>query len=192
MQITVRDLMTSEPLTLRELATVEEATRRILERAVNEAYIVDEDGRLLGTVSDFALLKARLIQTDAQEPVTQFMSRNMVLLSPEMRLDDVAGYFRESCCPRLAVIDGGRVVGQLSRRDVLRAMVVINEITTESGSDDFDAVVPLNAANSCGNGRIRRLETPEATILPEPAGLRSASDCGTAKSEHSLSSLATR
>lgn len=192
MQITVRDLMTSEPLTLRELATVEEATRRILERAVSEAYIVDEDGRLLGTVSDSALLKARLIQTDAQEPVTRFMSRSMVLLSPEMRLDEVAGYFRESCYPRLAVIDGGQVVGQLSRRDILRAMVVISEIATASVSDDFNSAVPLNTSASSENGRIRRLETPEATILPEPAGLRSASDCGTAKGEHSLSSLATR
>ncbi len=90
MQVTVRDLMTSQPLLLSELATVEEATRRILERAVGEAYVVDDDGRLLGTVTDFALLKARIILTDAQEPVSRFMSRNMLLLKPDMRL--------ETCC----------------------------------------------------------------------------------------------
>ena len=97
MQVTVRDLMTSQPLTVRELVTVEEATRKLLERAVSEVYVVDEDGRLLGTVSDFALLKARMIQADSQEPVTRFMSRNMVLLNPGMRLEEGAGYFRESC-----------------------------------------------------------------------------------------------
>ena len=192
MQVTVRDLMTSQPLTVRELVTVEEATRKLLERAVSEVYVVDEDGRLLGTVSDFALLKARMIQADSQEPVTRFMSRNMVLLNPGMRLEEVAGYFRESCYPRLAVVEGGRVVGQLSRRDILRAMVVIEEIAMASADDDFEAAALSSVAANSEDGRIRRLESPSATVLPEPAGLRSVSESDGAKIEHSLSSLATR
>jgi len=191
MQVTVRDLMTSQPLTVRELVTVEEATRKILERAVCEVYVVDKDGRLLGTVSDFALLKARIIQADSQEPVTRFMSRNMVLLNPDMRLDEVAGYFRESCYPRLAVVEGGRVVGQLSRRDILRAMVVIEEIAMASTKDEFETAVPSSVPSS-EDGRIRRLESPTATVLPEPAGLRSVSESDNADTIRSMSSLATR
>lgn len=192
MQVTVRDLMTSQPLTVRELVTVEEVTRKILERAVCEAYVVDEDGRLLGTVSDFALLKARMIQADSQEPVTRFMSRNMLLLNPDMRLDEVAGFFRESCYPRLAVVDGGRVVGQLSRRDVLRAMIVIEEIALASADDDFEAVAISSVANNAEDGLIRRLESPAETVLPEPAGLRSVPESDNAETSRSLSSLAAR
>ncbi|MFT4556174.1 MAG: CBS domain-containing protein [Planctomycetaceae bacterium] len=192
MQVTVRDLMTSQPLTVRELVTVEEATRKLLERAVSEVYVVDEDGRLLGTVSDFALLKARIIQADSQEPVTQLMSRNMVLLNPDMRLDEVAGYFRESCYPRLAVVEGGRVVGQLSRRDILRAMVVIEELAMASVDDDFEAAALSSVTSNNEDGRIRRLESPSATVLPEPAGLRSVPESDNAETGHSLSSLAAR
>lgn len=193
MQVTVRDLMTSQPLLLSELATVEEATRRILERAVGEAYVVDDDGRLLGTVSDFALLKARILLTDAQEPASRFMSRNMLLLKPDMRLDQVTGYFRESCYPRLAVVENGRVVGQLSRRDVLRAMVVIEEIARASVDDDFETSFSVsNTAISPETGLIHRLESPAATALPEPAGLRSTSELDSSETVRSMSSLATR
>ncbi|MGZ0170099.1 MAG: CBS domain-containing protein [Planctomycetales bacterium] len=188
MQVTVRDLMTSQPLTLGELTTVEEATRKILERATSEAYIVDENGRLLGTVSDFALLKARMIQFDAQEPVTRFMSRNMVLLTPDMRLDEVAGYFRESCYPQLAVVDGGQVIGQLSRRDVLRAMVVLEELATAAGDDGRDADRP---SGSTEVGRIHRVESPANTAPPTPAGLRTTQEANSAKTDRSLGMLAS-
>lgn len=191
MQVTVRDLMTSQPLTVRELVTVEEATRKILDRAVSELYVVDESGRLLGTVSDFALLKARMIQADSQEPITRFMSRNMVLLNSDMRLEEVAGYFRESCYPRLAVVEDGRVVGQLSRRDILRAMVVIEEIAMASADDDFEAAALSSVAANSDDGHIRRLESPAETVPPEPAGLRSVPESDNAESGRSLSSLAS-
>ena len=97
MQVTVRDLMTSQPLTIGALTSVEEATRKIIERAACELYVVDDSGRLLGTISDYSMLKARMTQSDSQEPVGKFISRKMLLLTPDMRLDEVAGYFRESC-----------------------------------------------------------------------------------------------
>lgn len=168
MQVTVRDLMTSEPLTVSELATVEEATRMILDRAANELYVVDETGRLQGIVSDFSLLKSRMVSADSQEPVSCVMSRDMKLLNPGMQLEEVSGFFRESCCSRLAVVEDGQVVGQLSRRDVLRAMTVISELDSES-APTAPATPPLIAGN-----RIHRLESPETPSLREPVKLRSA------------------
>jgi CBS domain-containing protein len=180
MQVTVRDLMTSQPLTISEQVTVEEATRTILDRAVSELYVVDDSGRLLGTVSDFALLKARILSSDSQEPVTVVMSRNMVLLNPNMRLDEVAGYFRESCHSQLAVMEGGRVIGRLSRRDVLRALVVLEEIALNSNSGDCQADVwglePVLAAD--GTARVHRVEASEQSIPRQPSGLRQLHESG--------------
>mgnify|MGYP002630939607 CR=1 FL=1 len=189
MQITVRDLMTSQPLTIGELTTVEEATRKILERAACELYVVDDNDRLLGTVSDYSLLKARMTQSDSGEPVTRFISRKMLLLTPDMRLDEVAGYFRESCYSRLAVVDGGRIVGQLSRRDVLRAIVVLEEIATVSADDDIEAVQPCDAATASETGRIHRIESPADAALPTPAGLRTTQEAAAMKTTGALGAL---
>lgn len=160
MQVTVRDLMTSQPLTVSEQATVAEATGMILDRAVNELYVVDGDDRLLGMVSDFALLKARMVNCDRDESVTRYISRKMQLLTPDMRLEEVAGFFRESYCPRLAVVEDGHIIGQLSRRDILRAMVVVEQIALESTAD-HEAV----AAKMC------RFESPEEVVPPQPSVL---------------------
>lgn len=188
MQVTVRDLMTSQPLTVGELTTVEEATRKILDRAASEAYVVDKSGRLLGTVSDFELLKGRMTHSNTEEPVTRCMSRSMVLLTPDMRLDEVAGYFRESCYPRLAVVDGGRLIGQLSRRDVLRTMVVLEELATAADDDSFETALTCSGSEA---GRIHRVESPAETAPPTPAGLRTTQESDSGKTNRPLGALAT-
>ena len=191
MQVTVRDLMTSQPLTIGALTSVEDATRKILERAACELYVVDDSGRLLGTISDYSMLKARMTQSDSQEPVGKFISRKMLLLTPDMRLDEVAGYFRESCYPRLAVVDDGRIVGQLSRCDVLRAMVVLEEIATASADDDLEVAEPCGMATDPETKKIHRLESPTESGLPSPAGLRT-NQKAEIKTARSLGALASR
>jgi predicted transcriptional regulator len=62
------------------------------------------------------------------------MSRSMMVLRPEARLEDVAGMFRDSCHSRLAVVENGQLIGQVNRRDVLRTMLVLEEQQTTSES----------------------------------------------------------
>ena len=184
MQVTVRDLMTSQPLTIGEQVTVEEATRKTLDLAVSELYVVDENNRLQGTVSDFALLKARLASSDPQEPVARIMSRSMLLLNPGMRLEEVVGFFRESCYPRLAVVEGGRLVGQLARRDVLRALVVLEEISLNADSDESRPCLSTvrEESTSVDSAKVRRLEACETIVPPQPSGLRSLHTSGSSAS----------
>ncbi|MDA0282712.1 MAG: CBS domain-containing protein [Planctomycetota bacterium] len=174
MQVTVRDVMTTQPPIISADTSLHEATRMILDRALSELYVVDETGRLLGTVSDYSLLKARMIKCECNECVSRFISRDMVLLSPDMRLDEVSGFFRESCHSRLAVVEDGRVIGQLSRRNVLRAMVVIDELTHKPCSESFENTDSSFESSDAVSGSLltRRIESPAATMPPQPAGLR--------------------
>ncbi|MBI1312745.1 CBS domain-containing protein [bacterium] len=169
MQVTVRDLMTPRPATIPQYATIEDAIQLVLERAVDEVYVVDEAGRLTGTVSDYVLLKSSILRSDSRQPVTRVMSRSMIVLRPEATLEEVAGLFRESCYPRLAVIEDGRVVGQLCRREVLRTLVVLDD---------------LNAGRSNG----RRIEPAARETPPRPVSLR-GSEAGTTADEAACSGL---
>lgn len=134
MQVTVRDLMMLDLVTLDETASIAEATKVILNQALSEVYVRDLTGRLIGTVTDYALLKAKLLRTDPAASVTRVMSRSMLVLRPEARLEDVAGMFRDSCHSRLAVVENGQLIGQVNRRDVLRTMLVLEEQQTTSDS----------------------------------------------------------
>lgn len=132
MRVTVRDLMTLDPVTVDANATIGETINLILNRAVGEVYVRDADGLLLGAVSDYAVLKARLNRTAIEQPISSIMSRALVVLNPNATLESVAGSFRDSCHGQVAVVEDGRVIGQLSRRDVLRAMLVLDEIRTDA------------------------------------------------------------
>lgn len=131
MQISVRDLMATRPVTVIASTSLEEATQIVLERALDAICVCDDDGRLLGTVSDYELLKSRLLNADLDQPIGPIVSCSIVTLTPDMLLDEVAGFFRNSCHQRLAVLDRGRLVGQLHRRDVLRALVIARQIDAD-------------------------------------------------------------
>ena len=129
MQISVRDLMSTRPVTISASTTLHEATRILLERALDAICVCDDQGRLLGSVSDYELLKSRLLNTDNEQPIETIVSRSIMTLGPEMLLEDVAGYFRDSCRQRTPVLEDGRLIGELQRRDVLRALIVKSEAT---------------------------------------------------------------
>ena len=129
MQISVRDLMSTRPVTISASTTLHEATRILLERALDAICVCDDEGRLLGSVSDYELLKSRLLNTDNEQPIETIVSCSIMTLGPEMLLEDVAGYFRDSCRQRTPVLEDGRLIGELQRRDVLRALIVKSEAT---------------------------------------------------------------
>ena len=131
MRINVRDLMTPSPATIDATATIGETIALVLNDSISEVYVTDDDGRLLGTVSDYALLKAQLAQTDPTDLVQRIMSRNFLILHPDTLIEQVAGHFRESSQSRVAVVENGRVIGQLGRGSVLRAILFLDGIRSE-------------------------------------------------------------
>jgi CBS domain-containing protein len=131
MQISVRDLMSTRPVTVFDSTSLEDATRIVLDRALDAICVCDNEGRLLGTVSDYELLKARLLNADADQPIGPIVSCSVITLAPDMLLDEVAGFFRSSCHQRLPVLESGRLVGQLHRRDVLRALVISRQLDAD-------------------------------------------------------------
>ena len=157
MLVTVRDLMTSNPQSVDEYTSISEATRILLDNALTELFVVDRDGRLMGTVSDYGLFKASLMRANVEFPVTTILSRSMITLRPELSLQQVAGFFRESCYGHLAVLEDGYLVGVLGRRDVLRALVVLADIGERPDTNMH-----------------RRIEAAEATP-PKPAGMKTPS-----------------
>lgn len=132
MRVTVRDLMTLDPVTVDASATIGETINLVLDRALNEVYVRDLDDHLLGVVSDYSLLKAKLNRSDFEQPIVSIMSRALPTLNPNSPLEDIAGAFRDGYNGKMAVVENGRVIGQLGRRDVLRAMLTLDELRTES------------------------------------------------------------
>ena len=126
---TAREIMVRSLVTLRPDMMAVEAAEVLLKHQISGAPVVDEDGHLLGLLSEFDLLRAvassdyEMDAHDAIVKVDQLMTRECHTVTPDMDLFAVAHEFVNLRVRRFPVIENGKLVGQVSRRDALRAAV---------------------------------------------------------------------
>ncbi len=123
---TAADIMDrSEPTFPQEL-DVGVAMRKMLRAKLNGVPVVDSEGRLCGMLTEKDCLMALVRQATDGAPsasVQAYMTTSVDSIMPTTRLLDIAHLFLKRPFRKLPVVDSdGRVVGQVSRRDVLRAI----------------------------------------------------------------------
>ena len=92
--------------------------------------MVDDAGNLVGMLSELDCMKVALnagYHGTWGGPVRDFMSDNVKTIDAEMSIIDLAQLFIDSRFRRFPVMKGTRLVGQISRRDVLRALECISK-----------------------------------------------------------------
>lgn len=130
---TAREIMTRSLITLREQDTVFAAIRVLLTSKISGAPVVDEGGALVGVLSELDCLRVlsagEFYSDDRREAglVRDYMSRDVQTTPPDADLYTLAQYFQTHAVRRLPVLEEGALIGQVSRRDVLRAMEELGE-----------------------------------------------------------------
>lgn len=137
MRITVRDLAIPAAAVAERSMTIGVARDLMLRRNANETYVVDRRGKLLGVVPDYEFLKAELAGTNADEPISTLVSTKVESVEADADVSTVFSKFREGWCARIAVTDKGRLIGRLTRSEVLRLIVHLRQIAnvTEATAD---------------------------------------------------------
>jgi CBS domain-containing protein len=120
----VREFMVTHLVTLRPDMPIREAIDILLKHRISGAPVVDAGGRLLGMLSEKDCLRvfanAAFYHADPGD-VEDYMSRDIHTIEPEADLFRAADLFLKHSFRRLPVLENGRLVGQISRRDVLNA-----------------------------------------------------------------------
>ncbi len=122
---TVREYMTSKVITLSPDTDLRRAIRVLLKHGISGAPVVDGHGALVGILSKRDCLKVAFRAGYHQEqagPVAAYMSRDVCTVEADLPLVALAERFLHSTFRRYPVLDGGRLVGVISRHDVLRAI----------------------------------------------------------------------
>ncbi len=116
---TVADHMTRDLLTIGRDAALTEAARRMAERGVGAVVVLDGD-RLAGILTERDLLKAVAggLRPDAR--VADWMTRHPETIESSDDTDHAAALMIHGGFRHLPVVDGGRTVGILSIRDLMR------------------------------------------------------------------------
>lgn len=117
----VKDVMTSAVMTIPPGMPLQETAAWLTRNNVHGAPVVDETGELVGVISLRDVEKARL--TDLlHAPTKGFMSRKVVTTNPEDPLITARKIISSRDIGRLPVMEDSRLVGILSRSDILGAL----------------------------------------------------------------------
>jgi CBS domain-containing protein len=115
---TLQQLMSTELVTVGPDATVAEAAQLMSINRVGSALVVD-DGALRGIFTERDIVRALAAEHDAaSHTVTDWMTTEPVVLSPDTTAVDALQRMLESGFRHLPVVDDGRLVGIVSIRDL--------------------------------------------------------------------------
>lgn len=124
----VTEYMTKKLITFRKDTDINEVIQSLLENRISGAPVLDEAGEVVGLVDDKDCLNVLFGNMYNQRPtgpatVANYMSNVMRTISVDDNILDVAYIFSTSPYKRLLVKDNNnKLVGQISRRDILRAI----------------------------------------------------------------------
>lgn len=124
-KLTIADYMTKHVFTLKKDTGVLEAIKSLLNHKVTCAPVVDEHGKLLGMFSEKDSMKVVLetaYNRGLSGTVGEFMSTDVITVSADSSIVDLAECFKESTVRSFPVFDDNKLVGVVSRTDVLRAL----------------------------------------------------------------------
>jgi CBS domain-containing protein len=121
----VRDFMAGRLTTFNPDMDVLDAIHELVQHRIAGAPVVNDQGELVGMLSELDCLKVALnagYYGDWGGPVSDYMTPNVETVDAEMNIIDLAQKFLDSGFRRFPVLQGNRLVGQISRRDVMRAL----------------------------------------------------------------------
>jgi CBS domain-containing protein len=155
----VRDVMTPDVISVTARDTVLEAARMMLQNRISGLPVVDASGRLVGMVTEGDFLRRGEIGTERQRPkwleillgpgrmadeyvrssgrkIEDVMTSDPVTVSEEDSLETVVELMERRHIKRLPVLRDGKMVGIVSRANLMHALVSLaRDIETPAGGD---------------------------------------------------------
>jgi CBS domain-containing protein len=117
--------MSTDLITLDQNMDILRAAHKLIRNGISGAPVVDANGELVGILTERDCMRVAL-QAEYHAmpggPVKKFMSGDPKWVTPEDSILDVAQAFIDGRFHRYPVVENGRLVGIISRRDVMRAM----------------------------------------------------------------------
>jgi CBS domain-containing protein len=106
--------------------SIEDVIDIIIEKKISGAPVLDENNKLVGIISEKDCLRIIVDQAYHNLPhsapiVSDYMTKEVKTLSINSDVVEAANAFLNTPVRRLPIIEDGKLLGQISRRDILRA-----------------------------------------------------------------------
>lgn len=123
----VADYMAKKLITFRPDQPMGEVIATLLKYKISGAPVINEANELIGVISEGDCLKQIIKGRYDNMPfmtgyVREHMATNVVTISPETNIFDAAKMFLDRRLRRFPVTHEGKLIGQISQKDIMRAV----------------------------------------------------------------------
>ena len=113
-----KDIMTKKVITVSPLTTVKDLAKTLTKNDISGVPVADKTGKILGIVS------ATDIVAKKGEKVKDIMSKDIISVNEEIPVEEIANLFTTHKINRVPVLRGKKLVGIVSRADLVRAIAM--------------------------------------------------------------------
>ncbi len=117
------DIMTTSVITAKKDMVLTDVIALLLRWHISAMPVVDNEDKMIGIVSEIDLVNLTFDGNARDTTVEEVMVTDIVSFSPDTQLADLVQSFSKKHLRRVPILDKGKVVGIVSRRDILREML---------------------------------------------------------------------
>jgi CBS-domain-containing membrane protein len=134
-QILVSDYMTTNLITFKAEDSLDHVIEQLINYKISGGPVINEKNELIGIISETDCIKHISeskyynMPSDTNNTVGKYMVRDVDTIDKNMNIFDAAFKFISSHRRRFPVIENGKLIGQLSQKDVLKAAMKVEGST---------------------------------------------------------------
>ena len=126
----VSDYMTRKLITFRPEQSVEEVIEKLIRNKISGGPVVNDKNELIGIISEGDCIKhiseSRYYNMPMDKSkVEHHMVKNVETIDGNMNIFDAAKKFLEAKRRRFPIVENGKLAGQISQKDILKATVAL-------------------------------------------------------------------
>lgn len=163
-----KDIMTTRVITVEPDATVQDIAKRLMANSISAVPVVERNGRLIGIISEGDLMRRPETGTEKQpswwlsfmtspdeaarnfvkshgRQATDVMTREVVTVQEDTSVQEIAELLEKHQIKRVPVVRGDKVVGIVSRSNLIRGLATQRSIEAPSASDQTIKTAVENA-----------------------------------------------
>lgn len=123
-----KDMMTKDVITISADATLADTIELLITKEISGMPVVDTNGEMIGIISEKDILNFAFSGNLHNTKVKDVMTKDVKSFPPDADVDSIALAIGHHQLRRVPIIEARKVVGIVSRRDIIRVALKIGEV----------------------------------------------------------------
>lgn len=143
---TIRQVMNTSVVAVRPETTVGDAIQMLTRHHIGGLPVVDDKGLVVGMISELALIDVVFDPQVKNALVSDYMNPEVHVVHPDDPINRAAQLFALYSFRRLPVVENGKLIGIVTRRDLMNYALNTNTLLADPLIELIPALAPMTCS----------------------------------------------